>query len=119
RYGLWRAATGMWTDHPITGVGLKNFASFRDEYAPLSVSSGSDVADPVSGFQREPLLSPHNMYLLILSEQGLIGISAFAVPFAALGLAAVRRRGRFVWPATVENRVLDLAGPGVMVWTFA
>jgi murein biosynthesis integral membrane protein MurJ len=118
RYGLWSAAAGMWADHPVAGVGLKNFPAFRDSYAPLYVSSGSDVADATIGFQREPLLSPHNMYMLILGEQGLIGISAFGVLFLALWTAAVRRRGRFVWPASVQNRVLDLAAPGVVVWTF-
>ena len=117
RYGLWAAAAGMWADHPVAGVGLKNFPAYRDVYAPLNVSSGSDVADATIGFQREPLLSPHNMYLLILSEQGLIGISAFGVLFAALLVAALRRRGSLIWARSLENRVLDLAAPGVVLWT--
>ena len=60
-------------DQPLTGVGLRMFPSYRDSYAPLHLSSGSDVEDPVSGYHRQALLSPHNMYLLVLSEQGLIG----------------------------------------------
>lgn len=117
RYGLWHAAIGMWADHPLVGVGLKNFPLFRDSHAPLSVSSGSDIASASLAFQREPLLSPHNLYLLVLGEQGLIGICAFGVLFVALFTAAVRHRGRLVWARTVENRVLDLAAPGVVVWT--
>jgi putative peptidoglycan lipid II flippase len=115
RYGLWRTATAIWADHPITGVGPKNFSAFRDGYAPLSISSGSDIGD-ASEFQREPLLSPHNMYLLVLSEQGMLGIVAFGLLLGTLAIAAVRRRGRYVWPATPENRFLDLAAPGIVVW---
>jgi len=117
RFGLWDTATAIWADHPATGVGLKNFAAFRDNYAALAVSSGSDVADPTLGFQREPLLSPHSMYLLILSEQGLIGIAAFGVLFLALAVWAVQRRPRDGPAAAPEHRFLDLAAPGIVVWT--
>jgi putative peptidoglycan lipid II flippase len=116
RYGLWRTATAIWADHPVIGVGPKNFSAFRDGYAPLSISSGSDIEDATTDFQREPLLSPHNMYLLILSEQGMLGTVAFGVLFGTLAISAIRRRGRYVWPATPENRFLDLAAPGVIVW---
>ena len=116
RYGLWRTATGMWADHPITGVGPKNFSAFRDGYAPLSISSGSDVEDASTQFTREPLLSPHNMYLLVLSEQGMIGFGAFALFLGTLAISAIRRRGRYVWPATADTRFLDLAAPGIIVW---
>lgn len=91
RYNLWRAAAGMWRDHPITGVGLKEFATYRDAYGGLGLSSGSDVADPTLGFQREPLLSPHNMYLLLLSEQGLLGFLALAGLLVAVTVMTVRR----------------------------
>jgi murein biosynthesis integral membrane protein MurJ len=116
RYGLWRTATGMWADHPITGVGPKNFSAFRDGYAPLSISSGSDVEDASTQFTREPLLSPHNMYLLVLSEQGMIGFGAFALFLGTLAISAIRRRGRYVWPATADTRFLDLAAPGIIAW---
>jgi O-antigen ligase len=75
RYDLWQAAQTMWKQNPVTGVGVKNFADFRDSQAPLDLSSGSDA---VSGgrYVRVQLLSPHNEYLLILSEQGVLGIAA-------------------------------------------
>lgn len=93
RYSLWRTAEGMWQDHPATGVGIKNFPAFRDAYAPLGLSGSSDTADSVTGFVREPLLSPHNQYLLALSEQGVLGAGAFVLALGAL-LIGLWRRGR-------------------------
>ncbi|WP_084955816.1 O-antigen ligase family protein [Thermoactinospora rubra] len=95
RYGLWEAAVGMWRHHSLLGVGPRGFAEQRDGYAPVHVSAGSDTADPVNGFQRQPLLSPHNMYLLVLSEQGLVGLTAFCALGGGLAVwacLAVRRR---------------------------
>jgi O-antigen ligase len=94
RYGLWTAAGAMWRDHPVTGVGIKNFPRHRDRYAPVSVSSASDIADPGSGFRRVELLSPHNLYLLVLSEQGLAGALAGAAALATLIVAGARRLRR-------------------------
>jgi O-antigen ligase len=91
RYGLWSTAIAMWRDHPVTGVGVKMFPAYRDAYAPMHLSSGSDVADPGLGFRREPLLSPHDMYLLVLSEQGLLGATAFAGLLMALLVLTFRR----------------------------
>jgi putative peptidoglycan lipid II flippase len=122
RFGLWETAVAMWADYPATGVGPKNFAAFRDNYATLSVSSGSDVADATLGFQREPLLSPHSLYLLILSEQGVIGFAAFGILFLAFVVWAMRPRPPNCHAATGESRweyrFLDLAAPGIVVWTF-
>src|SRR5690606_36767785 len=52
---------------------------------------------------RQPLLSPHNMYLLVLAEQGLIGLLALAGGWLALLGCAVRG----VW------RVRRSGGPGL------
>jgi O-antigen ligase len=116
RYDLWQTALAIWADHPVTGVGLKQFATFRDSRAPLSLSSGSDVADSSLSFRREPLLSPHNMYLLVLSEQGLLGLLAFTALLLGLmirltgGVARLSRRsaGQLAW---------SVAALGVLTWT--
>ncbi|MFJ4187564.1 O-antigen ligase family protein [Kitasatospora sp. NPDC089509] len=93
RYDLWATAGRIWQDHPVHGAGPKAFPKLRDSHAPLRLSSGSDAADSTIGFQREPLLSPHNMYFLVLSEQGLIGITAYAALFLGLLLGCLRHRG--------------------------
>ncbi|MFI2609845.1 O-antigen ligase family protein [Kitasatospora sp. NPDC018619] len=92
RYDLWSTAVRIWQDHPVHGAGPKAFQQLRDSHAPLRLSSGSDAADATIGFQREPLLSPHNMYFLVLSEQGLIGITAYAALFLSLLAGCLRHR---------------------------
>ena len=94
---------------------MKDFVSYRDSYASVELSAGSDVGDSSSGISREPLMSAHNQYLMVLSEQGTIGILAFGGLLVALGLGAVLRRETLL-PAP-EQRFLDLAAPAVMVWT--
>src|SRR5690606_31970576 len=90
RYTMWAAAAGMWREQPLTGVGLKGFPEHRDSHASLALSSGSDTEGAGAAFRRQPLLSPHNMYLLVLAEQGLIGLLALAGGRLALLGCAVR-----------------------------
>ncbi|GAA1792193.1 O-antigen ligase family protein [Actinomadura chokoriensis] len=121
RYTLWAAAVRIWEDHPVTGVGVKNFPAYRDTYATIELSSGSETADPVNGYTRQPLLSPHNEYLLFLSEQGIVGFAGFAALIAALvaGLWTRRRVRDPLWLASlgllafllVNFLYADLGGP--------
>ena len=91
RFALWSTAVEAWEDNPVTGVGLRNFPLHRDTYAPLALSSGSDIVDPGGAYQRVELLSPHNFYLLLLVEQGLVGALAYLLLWGLLGLAIVHR----------------------------
>lgn len=81
----------MWRTDPVTGVGLKGFPAYRDSHSSVALSSGSDTAGAGKAFQRQPLLSPHNMYLLVLSEQGIVGLLALAGSWVALLVLALRR----------------------------
>ncbi|WP_157431506.1 O-antigen ligase family protein [Actinomadura hibisca] len=103
RYSLWGTATAIWGDHPVTGVGVKNFPAFRDTYAPIQLSGASETDDPVNGYLRQPLLSPHNQYLLVLSEQGVLGLTGFLLLFALVlrGLWAGRAAKDMAWLAAV------------------
>ncbi|RSN68940.1 O-antigen ligase family protein [Actinomadura sp. WAC 06369] len=121
RYHLWSAAQGMWRDDPLTGVGVKNFAEYRDTYAGIELSSGSETHDPVNGYVRQSLLSPHNQYLLVLAEQGLVGLAGFALMLAAVvrGLWLRRRPRDPLWLAAAGAMAFlltnfcysDLGGP--------
>ncbi|MDP8973876.1 MAG: O-antigen ligase family protein [Actinomycetota bacterium] len=111
RYAMWQAARGMWADHPLTGVGLKNFPHFRDVYAPLSFSGGSDIQDS-DGFRRVELLSPHNLYWLVLAEQGLVGAFAYGALFLSLGIAGFKRLPKLE-ESSVE-RVFALSSLGLL-----
>lgn len=110
RYELWAAAVAVWHAHPVTGVGVKNFAAYRDTYAGLGLSSGGDVASD-SSYQRVQLLSPHDEYLLILSEQGTFGLASYLALVLA-GLAAPLRLRRARTPAA---GFVALAGAGIAV----
>ncbi|SHL30948.1 O-antigen ligase family protein [Actinacidiphila paucisporea] len=114
RYTLWSAALGMWREHPVTGVGLKNFPAERDGHAGLALSSASDTAGAGQAFAREPLLSPHNMYLLALSEQGLLGCTLLVGGWAAFIALGLRRllTGR---PAA-RRAGPGLAAVGLLLW---
>ncbi|WP_405595052.1 O-antigen ligase family protein [Streptomyces sp. NBC_01092] len=94
RYTMWAAAAGMWREHPVTGVGLKAFPAYRDGHASLALSSGSDTEGAGQAYRRQPLLSPHNMYLLLLSEQGMVGLVTVAGSWLALLVCAVLRLRR-------------------------
>jgi O-antigen ligase len=111
----------MWRERPLTGVGLKGFPEYRDARASLALSSASDIGGAGIAYRKQPLLSPHNMYLLVLSEQGLVGLLALTGSWLALllcaarGLARVRREpGGPHGP----DRGLDcgLVACGVLVW---
>ncbi|MGW2818377.1 O-antigen ligase family protein [Streptomyces sp. NPDC001415] len=131
RYTMWAAADLMWRQSPITGVGLKGFPDHRDANSSIALSSGSDIAGAGAAFKRQPLLSPHNMYLLVLSEQGLIGVCALVGGWAALLVSGVRRlrlarrRGTPMDCALVANGLLiwllvdffygDIGGPSTAV----
>ncbi|MEU6376630.1 O-antigen ligase family protein [Streptomyces sp. NPDC046909] len=131
RYTMWAAAVGMWREQPLTGVGLKGFPEHRDAHASLALSAGSDTEGAGAAYRKQPLLSPHNMYLLILAEQGLIGLLALAGGWLALlvcglrGLARIRRSGPgldcglvacgfLVWQLT-DFMYADIGGPSTVL----
>ncbi|WP_433344153.1 O-antigen ligase family protein [Streptomyces sp. CA-253872] len=118
RYTMWAAATGMWREHPVTGVGLKEFPAHRDSHASLALSAGSDTAGAGQDFRVQPLLSPHNMYLLVLSEQGLIGLTALAGCWAALLVTGVLRLTGTHRTRAPRGRPLDcgLVACGLLLW---
>lgn len=123
RYTMWAAATGMWREHPVTGVGLKGFPAHRDSHASLALSAGSDTGGAGQGFKVQPLLSPHNMYLLVLSEQGLLGLTALAGGWAALATTGLHRlaraaRSERTTPGAPRPGTRDcgLVACGLLVW---
>ncbi|MCF4138390.1 O-antigen ligase family protein [Streptomyces sp. Tue 6430] len=134
RYTMWAAAAGMWREHPLTGVGLKGFPEHRDAHASLALSAGSDTEGAGAGFRRQPLLSPHNMYLLVLGEQGLIGLLALAGSWLALLVCALRGLfrsrgaggsdcalvacGLLVWQLT-DFLYADIGGPSTVLTAVA
>ena len=89
RVVMWRTTIGMIRDHPIFGVGT---GGFLDGYRPY-VQGG--------GWQGFEASDPHNQYLKILGEQGVVGLAALlffifrvlacpaATPYRQLAIAAM------------------------------
>ncbi|MFD5202718.1 O-antigen ligase family protein [Streptomyces sp. NPDC058375] len=115
RYAMWSAAGAMWREQPASGVGLKGFPDHRDGHASIGLSSGSDTAGAGQQFRRQALLSPHNMYLLVLGEQGLIGLTALVGSWAAILVGAIRR---LVLARSRGHAAVDcgLAAVALMTW---
>jgi probable O-glycosylation ligase (exosortase A-associated) len=73
RLGFWRAGFAMFLDHPLTGVGIGNFApTFRDQYALAEKDPGA--------------WAPHSIYIQGFAELGILG----AVPLFVMFWSAVR-----------------------------
>lgn len=113
RYTMWAAAVDMWRDEPVSGVGLKAFPDHRDSHASLALSSASDTGGAGAEFSRQPLLSPHNMYLLVLGEQGLLGLCTLVGSWAAFLLLGLRRLARVRGGAGAD---CALVACGLLLW---
>ena len=75
-------ALNMISEHPIMGIGLNAFTQAMDKYDSTMMSS----------YWRHPV---HNIYLLVASELGLIGITVFIVKlyvFFKTGITSLRRK---------------------------
>jgi O-antigen ligase len=94
---LTQVAWRIFLDHPLLGVGAGNYTSHFDEYAEEVGSLSREYEE--LGEQHYP----HNLYLEIAAETGLLGLAAFGAAvvacFAALrsarraALASGRREG--------------------------
>ncbi len=111
RLALWEAATEMAWDHPWTGVGPRSFIDHRDAYADLRLLGSSDIAFG-SEFDQVALESPHNFYLLVASEQGLVAAALFVVSFLVLLCRGLVRAAR---PGSSPDAAVALAGTGALV----
>ena len=78
RYDFWRVALERFSEQPLTGLGVDNFAV---EY----------VRDRRS--HEEPL-HPHSLVVRIVAQTGLPGAALFALFLAAAAVTALRARGR-------------------------
>ena len=77
RYGYWRAGVSIFTEHPLVGVGLDNYADF---YASKKQPEDQDAR------------RAHNDYIQLAAETGLIGILTYGA-FLALFWRRVTRMG--------------------------
>jgi O-antigen ligase len=110
RQSLWAAALDMSLDNPVTGVGVRAFPDFRDAYADFSLLGSSDISLG-SSFEQVALESPHSLYLLIASEQGLLALLVFVSVLAILLGRGLVRTAR---PRSDLSTTVALAGVGLL-----
>lgn len=110
---LTRVAWEMFLDHPLLGVGAGNYTLHFDEYAQ-EVGSVSREYEGLGD-----LHYPHNLYLEIAAETGLLGLSAFAVVvlacFSALRRARVAAQAAGDAGSVALTRGFDIAVVGFLV----
>jgi O-antigen ligase len=85
RAGAVAAAFGMFRDYPVLGVGRENYASYELDYI-----AGTSYAYSGKG------IPPHDLYLEIAAEHGIVGIVFFAGLFLATFGALREARRRFL-----------------------
>lgn len=92
RLTLWEAARAMIEDHPWFGVGPGQFSMQRDGYSSLALLGSSDIGG-VGAFERQAILSPHNMYYFLASGLGIpAGVLLALMAVAALVVGTLRLR---------------------------
>jgi len=100
RFTYGETAYHIYTDNPLLGVGLGNFAFFFETYLPdRPLPVMPEILRLVTpGSSRMRLITPKIFYLRLLAETGIIGLAAFMAFVAAiLGCAA------FLWLAPAKE----------------
>ena len=83
RSSLWTVGARMWEDQPVTGVGLNNFVVHSADY----VREPGNLENTELVVERPHV--PHNTYLQVLAELGLVGLALFVLFGAACLRAAM------------------------------
>lgn len=86
RFALWGEQIDVIRSSPLVGIG--RFRGNDDELRLWGVDGVFYVA--IDG-ERSPLGQPHNMYLYLLGETGIVGLLVFMTPYA-VAVARTRRR---------------------------
>lgn len=83
RLALWAVALKLFSENPVFGVGPKNFVTLVPSYLTFEEQGGADALDP------------HNVWVGILAEQGVIGFATYVYFLAAIvGLAIPALKGQ-------------------------
>jgi O-antigen ligase len=81
RVFIWHTAWNAFKKNPYTGIGLYNFHEVSDQYYTINTELYKEF---VQG------LSPHQAYIEILTETGVIGLTGFLIFLAAILLSALQ-----------------------------
>ena len=104
RYWLYKCAIRIFLDHPITGVGQRNFVKVYGHYIPEPLRSPDALRADGTVYLGWP--HAHSLYLNLLATQGILGFATFAW----LIVTAIRLAWRNYWnPNDAFLRAMALA----------
>lgn len=103
RWLLLSAGFRIWSDHPILGVGAGNFGNRYPQYANLVGWGGTDYIP--AGVRQYP----HNLYLELAVEMGLLGLLMFVSMIVAALLGLNRSRQILLARGDAANAALVTA----------
>ena len=111
RFEIWKVAWAMWLDNPVFGVGI---SSFQDAYREMAsiVFSAPNGPSPMPGDIMEQTHA-HNLFLMLASATGILGVGAFAWLFANAARLIFKHKdghrvGLAAWPVVIF--VMGLTG---------
>jgi len=78
------AALKMWEDGPLFGIGLNNFTNGLERHAPFFHDMVIELDRLRGGAVLRAMAPVHNVYLLVLSEAGMLGLAGFVVLLLAI-----------------------------------
>jgi len=94
RLPVYLAAFRMFKQKPLFGWGYDNFDRFDRKYQ----GRFGDIVNP-----DEKDLTSHNVYLTMLAEQGLIGLSLYLIPFVILLLRSKNTLNNLTFAGTINK----------------
>jgi O-antigen ligase len=90
RFVLWREALNFAAKNPIKGVGAGAYRVAFEQSPRVSLADSPET--------------PHNDYLLVLSQLGLIGVTLFGIPIIYVFFSAFRRWRKEPFAVKLRNR---------------
>jgi len=76
RISIWKTALKMSADHPVNGVGIRNFRTVYKQYA--------EADDPFISGTQVGALHAHHWFFEVLSETGILGLLCWLTGFYAM-----------------------------------
>ena len=117
-FKLFRSGIVTWKENPLTGVGLKNFRikCGSKKFNTRDINKIKKIEDTKKIIQDKKLLCsthPHNLYIEILAESGIIGIFLFFLIFYCIFSQIIRNYN------LIENKYKGLfCGSLIVILTY-
>jgi len=105
RIKIWRSAILAWQQHPVFGVGIKNYDQVSLDNLLAWCDKGSDVCNPDDYL---PYAHGHSLYINTLTERGLFGFFVVFINISMLIFLIYKYR-----PDSTDN------GNYIMLWSAA